>query len=130
MKKTQIILIAVIAVAIGAVLSMFSDSSTYASLSEARQNPETIFHVVGVLDRSEEIIYDPAVNHNLTIFSMVDNDGNKSRVHLKKSKPQDLERSESIVLIGKSNDSVFVAHDMLMKCPSKYNEENKVSATN
>ncbi|MGY6562980.1 MAG: cytochrome c maturation protein CcmE domain-containing protein [Luteibaculaceae bacterium] len=128
MKKTQIILIVVVAVVIGAVLSMFNDSSTYASLAQAKENQNTIYHVVGELDRSEDIIYDPRVNHNLTIFTMVDNEGNKSKVHLKKAKPQDLERSESIVLIGRANDSVFVANDMLMKCPSKYNEENKLGS--
>jgi cytochrome c-type biogenesis protein CcmE len=38
-------------------------------------------------------------------------------------KPQDFERSEQIVLTGKMRGEDFVASDMLMKCPSKYKDE-------
>ena len=44
-------------------------------------------------------------------------------VVLHKSKPQDFEKSEQIVLIGKIKDDVFHANDILMKCPSKYNDQ-------
>ena len=37
-------------------------------------------------------------------------------------KPQDFERSEQIVLIGKVQGDEFHASDILMKCPSKYND--------
>jgi cytochrome c-type biogenesis protein CcmE len=39
------------------------------------------------------------------------------------SKPQDFERSEQIVLTGKMKGDEFVATDILMKCPSKYKDE-------
>ena len=52
----------------------------------------------------------------------------RDAVMLHKAKPQDLERSERLVLIGEADDQGnFHARDMLMKCPSKYNEENKVT---
>jgi cytochrome c-type biogenesis protein CcmE len=102
MKKVHIIAIIIIAVAIGAIISTISDSSTYADFSEALSNPDEEYHVVGKLDRSEEVIYNPSTNPNLTVFTMVDNNGRSCKVYLNKSKPQDFERSESVVLIGKA----------------------------
>lgn len=127
MKRTHIIAIALIAVAIAALIGSLSDSSTYADLSEAIANPGREYHVVGVLDRSQEIIYEPSQNASLTQFTMQDLEGRSCRVKLAKAKPQDFERSERIVLIGEASaDGEFHARDMLMKCPSKYNEQNQV----
>ncbi|MES2628454.1 MAG: cytochrome c maturation protein CcmE [Bacteroidota bacterium] len=128
MKKTHIIAIIIIAVAIAAIMSTFSDSSTYADFTEAIANPQEEYHVVGKLDRSSEIVYDPQKDPNLTVFTMIDNKGKSCKVYLNKSKPQDFERSESVVLIGKADGGNFYANEILMKCPSKYNEENKVNA--
>lgn len=41
---------------------------------------------------------------------------------LHKSVPQDIEKSEQIVLIGKMKGEEFHATEILMKCPSKYND--------
>lgn len=40
-----------------------------------------------------------------------------------KAKPQDFERSEQVVLTGKMDGDEFVATEILMKCPSKYKDE-------
>ena len=56
------------------------------------------------------------------IFSLIDNKGISKQVVLHKSKPQDFEKSEQIVLIGKMDGTEFHANDILMKCPSKYND--------
>lgn len=122
MKKTHIIAIIVIAIAIGAILSTVSDSSTYSNFSEAKDNPGKEYHVVGQLNKEAEMTYDPEVNANLFAFSMVDNNGEEQRVHFAGSKPQDFERSEQIVLVGKYENDTFQASKILMKCPSKYND--------
>lgn len=122
MKKTHIIAIIVIAIAIGAILSTVSDSSTYSNFSEAKENPGKEYHVVGQLNKEAEMTYDPEVNANLFAFSMVDNNGEEQRVHFAGSKPQDFERSEQIVLVGKYENDTFQASKILMKCPSKYND--------
>ena len=54
---------------------------------------------------------------------MKDNEGKEEKVVLRKAKPQDFERSEQIVLTGKVEKGQFIATDMLMKCPSKYKDE-------
>jgi cytochrome c-type biogenesis protein CcmE len=128
MKRSHIIAIVIIAVAIGALVGSLYDSSTYADLDQAMKHPGKEYHVVGTLDRSQEIVYEPSLNASLTTFTMRDLNGRTCTVHLAKAKPQDFERSERLVLIGEANENgEFEARDMLMKCPSKYNEENKVN---
>ncbi|MCU0319264.1 MAG: cytochrome c maturation protein CcmE [Flavobacteriales bacterium] len=127
MKRSHIIAIVIIAVSIAALVGSLYDSSTYADLAQAMEDPGTEYHVVGVLDRSQEIIYEPSLNASLTTFTMKDLSGKTCTVHLAKAKPQDFERSERLVLIGSATENgEFHARDMLMKCPSKYNEENRI----
>lgn len=122
MKKTHIIAIIVIAVAIGAIMTTVSDSSTYSTFSESIENPGKEYHVVGQLNKEAEMNYDPEVDANLFSFTMIDNNGDEKVVNFRGSKPQDFERSEQIVLIGKYTGERFEASKILMKCPSKYNE--------
>ena len=122
MKKLHIIAILVIALAIGVILISLKNTSTYADFEEALENPGKEYHVVGKLDKSKPQIYDPRVNPDEFHFSMVDNNGMIRPVVLHKSKPQDFEKSEQIVLIGEMRDGRFHANDILMKCPSKYND--------
>lgn len=122
MKKTHIIGIIIIAVAIGAILTTLNNTSTYANFAEAAQSPDNEFHVVGKLNKEKESVYEPKVDANLFSFYMVDNKGEERKVILHKNKPQDFERSEQIVLIGQMEGEAFVASDILMKCPSKYND--------
>jgi cytochrome c-type biogenesis protein CcmE len=122
MKKIHIIGIVIIAVAIGAIFTTLNNTSTYASFSEAANDQGSEFHVVGKLNKDKQAIYDPQVNPNLFTFYMLDNKGTECKVILHKNKPQDFERSEQIVLIGKMQGQEFEASDILMKCPSKYND--------
>lgn len=126
MKKSHIIAIIVIAVSIAAIAGSLTETSTYADFEEAYGNPGREYHVVGTLDRTEEIIYNPEVDPMLTQFTMIDDKGERKQVSLLQAKPQDFERSESVVLIGKVDQGQFKATDILMKCPSKYNEEHKI----
>ncbi|RMF53905.1 MAG: cytochrome c maturation protein CcmE, partial [Bacteroidetes bacterium] len=50
-----------------------------------------------------------------------------ARVRYPDPKPINFESAQKIVLIGQYRDSVFYAEKILMKCPSKYKEE-QVSA--
>jgi len=121
MKKSHIIALVLIAVAIAAIMSTLSDASTYASFSVAGENPNKTYHVVGKLNKEKPLEYNPRENANLFTFFLVDNDGKETKVVLDKSKPQDFEKSEQIVVIGKMEGNSFHASDVLMKCPSKYN---------
>ena len=122
MKKIHIVGIIVIAVAIGVIFTSLKNTATYADFNEALANPDKEYHVVGKLNKTQPLIYDPKINPDEFIFTLVDNKGIEKRVILHKSKPQDFERSEQIVIIGKMHGEDFHANDILMKCPSKYNE--------
>jgi len=122
MKKTHIVLIIVIALAIGAIVSSIADASTYAQFSVAENNPNQEFQVVGELNKNKEIEYSPSENANLFSFYMVDKEGTERKVLFQGAKPQDFERSEQVVVTGKFADGNFHADKILMKCPSKYND--------
>ncbi|MEX1188186.1 MAG: cytochrome c maturation protein CcmE [Bacteroidia bacterium] len=122
MKKTHIIGIVIIALSIGMILSTFSDSSTYASFTEALETPQKEFHVVGQLNKEKELEYNPEENVNRFAFYLVDREGTEKKVVFNGTKPQDFERSEQVVITGKMKEDVFLADKILMKCPSKYND--------
>ena len=120
MKKSHIIGIILIAVAIGAIFASLSDASTYATFSQAQQKEGKEFHVVGKLDKSKEMIYEPEKDPNMFVFYMKDSDSTERKVTLHQGKPQDFEHTEQIVAIGKCVGKDFHASSVLMKCPSKY----------
>lgn len=123
MKKIHIIGIVIVAIALSIIVSTISNSSTYAPFSDAISNPGKTFHVVGTLQREKDFIYNPQENANIFGFYLVDTEGKEMKVVFNDSKPQDFEKSEQIVVIGKVvGDEFRVAKgDLLMKCPSKYN---------
>lgn len=122
MKKSSILGIIVIALAIAMIIVIYTDSSTYSTFTEAKKS-ETELYVVGVLNKEKDLYYEPTVDANHFSFYMYDNDSTECKVVFRGSKPQDIERSEQIVLTGKMVGEEFHASKILMKCPSKYNED-------
>ncbi|SOE22921.1 cytochrome c-type biogenesis protein CcmE [Spirosomataceae bacterium TFI 002] len=134
MKKSHIIALGVIAIAIVMIISMVGDASTYASFKDAKDLAENgnnnAVHVVGELKKGPtgDILgmkYDPIQNPNIFEFVMIDSLNIESRVVLNKPKPQDLDKSEKVVVVGKMDlaNNYFAADQILLKCPSKYNNE-------
>jgi cytochrome c-type biogenesis protein CcmE len=121
MKKIHIIGIVVIAVALAVIVSTISNSSTYAPFSTAIEHEGKTYHIVGKVNLQKDFIYNPETNANLFGFYLVDNEGTEKKVLYNGTKPQDFERSEQIVVVGKMNGDEFLASQLLMKCPSKYN---------
>ena len=124
MKRTHIILLLLVAGLMGTFIATITSTSRSVGFDTAFQDPGVEFKVSGTLVTSEPIEYDPQVNTGLTKFHMMDKEGVIREVWLEKAKPTGLERSESIDLYGKANGDHFRATEMLMKCPSKYNEQN------
>ena len=131
MKKSHIFLIVIIAVAIGVIMSTAGDVSSYVSFEEARAmastGKTTKVHVVGRLkkDPSGQIVgmeYQPEVDPNHFTFTLVDRHKEERKVIYGSPKPQDFERSDTIVVIGSMGQEGFVADKILLKCPSKYQE--------
>lgn len=122
MKKSHIILLVIIAVAIGAIVSTFADSSTYGDFAQAKEDGSEI-HVVGKLVKEKELVYDPIKDANYFSFYLIDNKGEECKIVFNGTKPQDFERSEQIVITGKMQGDQFHADKILMKCPSKYTND-------
>lgn len=126
MKTIHIVIIILVVVIVGVVISTISDSSTYVNFAQAAERPNKEFHVIGTLSPDKELVYDAETNPNEFIFYMLDQDGVERQIIYYDAKPQDFERSEQVVIIGSmKNDSVFEAKSLLLKCPSKYNDEEQ-----
>jgi cytochrome c-type biogenesis protein CcmE len=125
MKKSHIFAIVLIAVAIGAILSTVASSGTYSDFSSAEKNKDMDFHVNGKLNKAKDIHYNPEENANLFTFYMVDKKGVERKVLYNGSKPQDFEKSDEIVLVGRCTGDDFLAKSILLKCPSKYSNPNE-----
>ena len=124
MSRTNIVVILLVAVLMGALLSVFTTNSESVVFARAFAEPGVEFKVSGTLDPDHPVLYDPEVAVAETRFHMRDKDGEVREVILNKAKPTGLEQSESIDLYGRVVDGTFIAGDMLMKCPSKYNEQS------
>jgi cytochrome c-type biogenesis protein CcmE len=124
MTKTQIVLIIAVAAVVGVIISQVTGMSTSVGFAEAFDNPGKEFKISGTLDRSQPVEYFPEQDTERTVFYMADKNNQTQKVNLRKAKPTGLEQSETIDLYGKVIDGEFHATDILMKCPSKYNEHN------
>lgn len=108
--------------AIVIIASATRDVSTYGDFDTASVSGDRL-KIVGKLAKEKPMVYDAENTPNEFEFYLTDQKGQERKVLLKKPKPQDFERSEQIVLTGKIDGDVFVADEILMKCPSKYKNE-------
>ena len=131
MKKSHILIIIVIAAAIGILVSTAGDASTYVGFGEAYAmatagNKKDI-HVVGELtkDASGNVTgIETGADKVSFSFILVDDSGRKQKVEYNEPMPQDFTKSEKVVVIGRYEGEVFRASKILLKCPSKYQEQN------
>ncbi len=123
MKRTHIIALIFIVIAVGAIISTLYNADTYVSFSEAREHPGRQFHIIGDLNRDMPI-EEKVEENTLTLrFYLVDRAGEEVQVLYFGAKPQDFEQSDEVVLIGNYDSGQFVANSLLLKCPSKYKPE-------
>jgi cytochrome c-type biogenesis protein CcmE len=126
MKKTQIVLLVLVAAAICVIVSMFGDFSTYETFASASANPGKTYHVIGFLEKDKAMVYDPAKDPNRFSFFAKDKAGNVTQVIFKGAKPTDIEKSEQIVMKGYIDNGTFHCTGIQMKCPSKYKNDQVV----
>jgi len=121
MRKSAIIGLITIAICVCFLVSLNADTSSYSTFKEAAKDSRE-FHVMGYWVKEQGMYYDAKKDANHFAFHMKDEKGNVNKVVYNGTKPQDFERSEKLVLIGKMKDGTFYASKILMKCPSKYND--------
>jgi cytochrome c-type biogenesis protein CcmE len=134
MKISHIILIAVIAAAVGIIITSAGDASTYVTFDQARElansgNPGSL-HVVGELKKdSEGHVVGISRGKDMVSFSfvMVDDNGMEQQVQYNQPMPADFTKSEKVVVVGSYHDDTFIANKILLKCPSKYQEQKQLT---
>ncbi len=114
---------------------MAGDASSYVTFKEAKELSTKGFkksiHVVGQLTRSQqgEIVGIEESPDKLSFkFQMVDENGFIQQVFHANPIPTDFAKSEQVVIIGSYSEENFIAEKILLKCPSKYQEETELSA--
>lgn len=97
-------------------LSFRKNLTPYVSFEQAKKS-EGVVQVIGklVLNETE---YD--LKKNLLYFTLKSQKGEKLSVVFDGPKPANFENATDIVVIGKYEFDRFVAQQVLVKCPSKY----------
>jgi cytochrome c-type biogenesis protein CcmE len=133
MKKSHILIIVVIAAAVGILISTADSASSYVTFTEAYQlassGSKKHIHVVGELKKNANGqvvgIIEGADKVSFS-FLMIDASGKEQKVDYREPMPADFMRSEKVVVVGNYTGETFHASKILLKCPSKY-QENKVN---
>jgi len=130
MKPSHIIAIVVIAVAIGVIVFTAGDASTYVNFDQAHEmastGNETPIHVVGQLkkDNNGHVMGLENSEDKLSFsFILVDDNKKEQKVIYNEPMPPDFLRSEKVVVIGSYQHEQFLAKKILLKCPSKYQDQ-------
>lgn len=126
MKKIHIVIIVVVAIVSAILVSTYTSSVDSVSFAQAKLSEGTQVKIVGTFDKTKEIEYDALKDANLTKFYVIDQDGRSECVYLhdKQGRPMGLAQSENVTIEGKYDvDGTFHASNLLMKCPSKYNDQ-------
>lgn len=75
-------------------------------------------HVVGTWVRESAFSYNR--ENNVFSFHMTDELGNVREVQYSNPKPPNFEDAEQLVVEGFTKGEIFIAENILVKCPSKY----------
>ena len=130
MKKSHILAIGVIAVAIVIIISTAGDASTYVNFDQAYRlasnGSSTQVHVVGELPKDAAGNIQGLENSEDKLsfsFTLIDDNSKEQKVYYNEPMPPDFTKSEKVVVIGLYENDRFIAKKILLKCPSKYNEQ-------
>lgn len=122
MKLSSAVPIVVSFLAIGVAMAVFSQGATpYKTVAEARKLGGDRINLGIVIDKST---IHQSLTSNVLEFEGKDRDGQKIRIkHV--GEIVDLSKADRVTCIGKLEGDVFVSQQMLVKCPSKYEEQKK-----
>jgi len=104
---------------IWAFISFNKTLTPYVTIAQARDLGSTV-QVKGT--RIGDSSYD--VVKNVLTFRIADDNGDTLHVEYQGVKPGNFDQTRDIVCVGVYKNETFVARELLVKCPSKYLEEN------
>ncbi len=124
-KKVSIVILVLIAAAMAYIISTL-DFSTYETFASAAETPGKSYVIIGKLDSTKAMEYDPIVDANRFVFYAKDKKEKTHRVIFSGTKPTDFEKSEQLVMTGYMKGDDFYCTKIQMKCPSKYQNDQVV----
>jgi cytochrome c-type biogenesis protein CcmE len=113
--KTIIGIVIIVAVIAAIVPTFLSNKIEYVSFNDAQHKTKTV-EVKGIWLKDKEAKFEG----NKFSFYMKDDNNTEMKIVYDGAKPNNFEVAEAVVVKGKVKDGVFVANDILTKCPSKY----------
>jgi len=102
---------------------MVYNTNPYSSFAKASKMEGREVQIIG------ELIVDKPIEENIEnnalvfTFYMTDGHGGQSQVTYFGPRPNDFEKLENVVIVGKYINGTFLATRLLLKCPSKYRED-------
>ncbi len=105
-----------------AAVSFKTSLTPYVSVAEAKKSDSKVQLKGERLDNGR---FDVA--SNMFVFHIKDENGEKMEVVYDGPKPGNFDQATHVVCIGRYRKGVFRAEKLLVKCPSKYQEEGQKS---
>ncbi|MBA2501162.1 MAG: cytochrome c maturation protein CcmE [Chitinophagaceae bacterium] len=130
MKKLHIVILVLIAISIAVLISFMGSLTTYDTVETAKNKPGKFVHLVAKLDTKQPIEYDAINNPNYMSFTAIDSVGGSVKVVYHNAKPENFEHSTRLVLKGAMQKEFFECREILMKCPSKYKDDQEAAQKN
>jgi len=119
-KTTHIIILVIILLTFGIILTTVVNTKTYSSFSEAIAKEGTEVSIIGKPDVRGDLDSIRALFP--FTFWMTDNTGSSMQVIYQGTMPRDFEKLDQIVVVGTARNDIFEARELVLKCPSKYEE--------
>jgi cytochrome c-type biogenesis protein CcmE len=113
--KTIIGIIIVVAVIAAIIPTFLSNKIEYVNFNDAMKKTKTV-EVKGKWLKDKESKFES----NKFSFYMQDDNNSEMKVIYDGAKPNNFEMAEAVVVKGKVKEGVFMANEILTKCPSKY----------
>jgi cytochrome c-type biogenesis protein CcmE len=111
-------IIIIVGFIIWAGVSFNKTLTPYVSIAEAKASTSVV-QVKGM--RADNGTFD--TQNNLFKFNLTDEKGERITVVYDGAKPGNFEQATEVVCVGQYENGIFVAKEILVKCPSKYTEE-------
>ena len=120
--KRKILLVALLLAFVGYAGWSFADSVTpYVGIKEAKAATSSSVQVKGLLAKDAQA---PHMEDNDFVFTLQDEEtGEELLVHYHGTKPDQFDEAHHIVAIGKMQGEAFSSDKLLIKCPSKYEQQ-------
>lgn len=123
MKSGPLVTAVVALVAMGGVVAAFmSNASPYVTIAEAKQLRSDRMHLAG--DILKETVVNDYQGHELR-FKIKDANGDQILIVHRGEMPSNMGSATRVVAIGGVEGDRFMSKQLLLKCPSRYEEEKK-----